>query len=266
MSETIRPFSRELDTVNYESRSHEEAFARLSHAIQERFLGVLTGEVGSGKSALLRRLVRSLDPMKTMPIYLGQAGLKPRDFYAELLQHVGEVPPYGIAKAKRLWQEVVLQRQTQGERGVVVILDEAHEMTEAMLLELRFVMSYHMDSCSLFPVILAGQPELRKLLRLKKYEAITQRVGIQYHLAGMGREETSAYIRHHMNTAGLSRPVFSGSAMTMIYNASQGIPRVVNQICGLALLDAERKQHDAVEETHVGRVLSDLDRQRGTTG
>lgn len=54
--------------------------------------------------------------------------------------------------------------------------------------------------------------------------------------------------------------------MTMIYNASQGIPRVVNQIGGLALLDAERKQHDAVEETHVGRVLSDLDRQRGTTG
>ncbi|WP_261381618.1 ExeA family protein [Paenibacillus cremeus] len=234
--------------------------------VQERYLGVLTGEVGSGKSALLRRLTRSLDPMKTLPIYLGQAGLKPRDFYAELLRHVGEESPYGVAKAKRLWQEVVLQRQAQGERGIIVILDEAHEMTEAMLLELRFVMSYHMDSCSLFPVILAGQPELRKLLRLKKYEAIAQRIGMQYHLAGMTRDETSAYIRHHLNTAGLTRPVFSESAMHMVYSASQGIPRVVNQICGQALFDAQGKGHDAVEEAHVGRVLSDLDRQRGATG
>jgi type II secretory pathway predicted ATPase ExeA len=261
----VRPFSRDLDTV-YESQGHREAYARLNLAVEHRMLGVLTGEVGSGKSALLRRLFRSLDPMRTLPIYLSMADLKPRDFYAQLLMHVEEEPPYAVAKARRLWTEVLTRREAQAERGVVVVIDEAHEMNEAMLLELRFVMSHQMDARSLFPVLLAGQPELRKKLRLKKYEAISQRIGIQYHLSGMSREETAGYVRHHLEAAKLQRPVFSDSAIQMLYAASQGIPRVVNQICSQALFEAEGKDAEVVEELHIGRVLTDMDRQRGTAG
>jgi type II secretory pathway predicted ATPase ExeA len=222
-------------------------------------LGVLTGEVGSGKSALLRKLFRTLDPMRTQPIYLSTADLKPRDFYAALLRQLEEEAPYSVAKARRLWSEVLSRREAQGERGIVVVIDEAHEMSEAMLLELRFVMSHQMDARSLFPVVLAGQPELRKKLRLKKYEAISQHVGIQYHLQGMSREETTGYIRHHMQAAKMERPVFAESAIQMLHATSQGIPRVINQICGQALFDAEGKGH-------IGRVLADMDRQRGTAG
>ena len=261
---SLRPFSRELDTI-YEFQGHQEAYARLSLAVEHRLLGVLTGEVGSGKSALLRRLFRSLDPMRTLSIYLSMADLKPRDFYAQLLMHVEEEPPYSVAKARRLWSEVIARREEQGEREVLVVIDEAHEMNEAMLLELRFVMSHQMDSRSLFPVLLAGQPELRKKLRLKKYEAISQRIGIQYHLTGMSREETAGYIRHHMEAAKMERPLFSESAIQMVYAASQGIPRVVNQICSQVLF-TEGKEIDVVEEKHIGRVLSDMERQRGTAG
>lgn len=87
---------------------------------------------------------------------------------------------------------------------MVVVNDEAHEMSESMLLELRFVMSHQMDARSLFSVLLSGQPELRKKLRLKKYEAISQRIGIQYHLSGMSREETSANVKHGVS---LLKPV-----------------------------------------------------------
>jgi len=261
----VRPFSREMDTI-YESQGHQEAYARLNLAVEHRLLGVLTGEVGSGKSALLRRLFRSLDPMRTLPIYLSMAELKPRDFYAQLLTHMEEEPPYSVAKARRLWGEVMMRREAQAERSVVVVIDEAHEMSEAMLLELRFVMNYQMDARSLFPVLLAGQPELRKKLRLKKYEAISQRIGMQYHLNGMSREETAGYIRHHMEAAGLQRPVFSESAVQMIYAASQGIARVINQICSQVLFDAEGKGIDVVEDMHIGRVLTDMERQRGTAG
>lgn len=103
------------------------------------------------------------------------------------------------------------QREEQAERRLVVVIDEAHEMSEAMLLELHFVMSHQMDSRSLFPVILVGQPELRKKLRLKKYEAISQRVGMQYHLQGMSKEETAGYVRYHMDAAKMERPVFAES-------------------------------------------------------
>lgn len=264
---SLRPFTRELDRVScYEFRGHQEAFARLLLAVEHRLLGVLTGEVGSGKSALIRRLIRSLDTMTVLPIYISMADLKPRDFYAELLQHVDEVPPYSVSKSRRLWEDVLSRREAQGDRSIVVVIDEAHEMNEAMLLELRFVMSHQMDSRSLFPVLLTGQPELRKKLRLKKYEAIAQRVGIQYHLQGMTREETGAYIRHHLKTAGMERPVFSESAANMVHGASQGIPRIVNQICSQALFEAEGKGHEVVEEAHIGRVLADMDKQRGATG
>jgi type II secretory pathway predicted ATPase ExeA len=262
---SIRPFTRECDTC-FETKGHQEAYARLNLAIENRMLSVLTGEVGSGKSALLRRLFRTLDPMRTLPIYLSTADLKPRDFYAALLRQLEEEAPFSVAKARRLWSEVLLRRDAQGERGLVVVIDEAHEMSEAMLLELRFVMSHQMDARSLFPVVLAGQPELRKKLRLKKYEAISQRVGIQYHLNGMSREETSGYIRHHMEAAKLTRPVFAESAIQMLHGASQGIPRIVNQICGQALFDAEGKGLEVIEDEHIGRVLSDMDRQRGTAG
>jgi type II secretory pathway predicted ATPase ExeA len=265
--QTVRPFSRELDAAAcYEFRGHQEAFARLQLAVENRQLGVLSGEVGSGKSALLRRLFRSLDPMTTLPIYICTSELKPRDFYAAVLEAVDEVPPFSVARAKRLWEEVLLRRQAQGERSLLVVIDEAHEMSDAMLLELRFVMSHQMDARSLFPVILAGQPELRKKLRLKKYEAIAQRVGMQYHLSGMTREETAAYIRHHLKAAGMDRPVFSESAANMVHAASQGLPRMVNLICGQALYDAEAKGHEVIEEAHIGRVLADLERQRGTAG
>ena len=148
---------------------------------------------------------------------------------------------------------------------MVVVIDEGHEMSEAMLHELRFALNCEMDSVSPFPLILVGQPELRKLLRLKKYEATVQRIGMQYHLGGMSKEETSAYIRHHMTVSRTEKPVFAESALGRIFAASQGLPRVVNQICMQILLDAAARNLEVIEEGDVVRVLTDMDRQRGVT-
>lgn len=261
-----RPFSKELDpTLCYAFSGHKEASARLDLMIKHRTLGVLTGEVGGGKSTLIRRLFASLDPMTYLPIYLCYANLKPREFYAGLLESVGVEPVYTVSKARKIWQEVVRGRSAPGEKTLVVVIDEGHEMSEAMLLELRFALNYNMDSASLFPLILVGQPELRKLLRLKKYEATLQRVGMQYHLGGMNKEETSAYVRHHMTVSQTEKPVFAESALGRIFAASQGLPRVVNQICTQILLDAAARNLEVVEEGDVIRVLADMDRQRGLT-
>lgn len=176
-----------------------------------------------------------------------------------------EEPPYSVAKARRLWGEVMARREAQPERSFSVVIDEAHEMSDAMLLELRFVMSHQMDARSLFLVLLAGQPELRKKLRLKKNEAISQRIGIQYHLSVMTREETAGYVRHHLEAAKMERPLFSESAIQTLHAASQGIPRVVNQICSQVLFHLQ-EGHEVVEDIHIVRVLTDMDRQRGSAG
>ncbi|WP_407635576.1 AAA family ATPase [Effusibacillus pohliae] len=93
--------------------------------------------MGGGKSTLIRRLFASLDPMAYLPIYLCYASLKPREFYGGLLEAVGVEPVYTVSRARKLWQEVVRSRSAPGERTMVVVIDEAHEMSEAMLLELR---------------------------------------------------------------------------------------------------------------------------------
>lgn len=263
---TVKPFSKELDTsLCYESRGHREAMARLNLMIENRDLGVLTGEVGSGKSTLIRRLFAGLDDMAYLPIYLCYANLKPREFYAGLLEAVGVEPVYTGSKARKLWQDVAGSRSAPGEKTLLLVVDEAHEMSEAMLLELRFALNFNMDSTALFPLILVGQPELRKLLRLKKYEATAQRIGMQYHLGGMTKDETFAYIRHHLHVSRIESPVFTDGALGRVYAASLGIPRMINQICTHVLLEASGKSLEVVEESLIVRILADLDRQRGLT-
>ncbi len=188
------PFSRQIDSsFLYQSKGHKEAFGRLQLMVENNHLGVLTGEMGSGKSTLIRHLFQNLDAKRYFPIYMSMTGLKPRDFYGELLRHVGEEIPFSLAKAKRVWSESLESRRAQGDKPLIVVVDEAQEMSPSMLAELRFVINHQMDSCSLFPFILVGQSEFRRTLRLKKYEAIAQRIPMQYHLTGLSPEETIAY-------------------------------------------------------------------------
>lgn len=258
------PFSRQIDpSFLYQSKGHKEALGRLQLVVENNNLGVLTGEVGSGKSTLIRCLFGNLDSKRYFPIYMSMTGLKPRDFYGELLRHVGEEIPFSLTKAKRLWSETLEARQEQGDKSLIVVVDEAQEMSPSMLTELRFVVGHQMDSCSLFPLILVGQPEFRKTLRLKKHEAVAQRIPMQYHLSGLTPEETASYIRHQMQAASLTTPVFAESAISQVHAASQGIPRVINLICGQALFDGKQRGSDVIEESHIIRVLTDLDRQRG---
>lgn len=230
--------------------------------VENRHLGVLTREVGSGKSVLIRRLFQDLDSIQYLHIYICRDLLRPQDFYGKLLRQLGEVPPYSLAKAKRLWPEALEARREQVDKSPVVVVGEAQKMTETMLTELRFAVNHQMDSCSLFPLILVGQSELRRTLRPKKYEAVAQRIPMQYHLSGL---TPKAYIRHQMQTANLATPVFAESAVTQVHVASQGIPRVINLICTQALYDAAQRGHNVVEESHIIRILADLDRQRGIT-
>jgi len=262
-----KPFSRHISaSALFESAGHREAIARLHLMVENNYLGLLTGEVGSGKSTLIRCLLEGLDSMRYQPVYIASSSLKPRDFYGELLRHAGEVPPYSLAKAKRLWAEVLTTRKEQGDKTMVIVADEAQEMSEAMLVELRFLVNHQMDSCSLFPLILVGQSELRRIFRLKKHEAIAQRISLQYHLSGLTADETKAYVRHQMQTAGMATPLFSDSAVSRIHAASQGIPRLINHFCSQALYDAGQRDHEVIEEAHISRVLADYDRQRGVAG
>lgn len=261
------PFSRAPQEDNlFLADAHAEAIARLQLMVENRYFGVLTGDVGSGKSTLIRHLVHTLDPMRYQAVYLSQAGMSPRDFYGELLRHMGEEPLFSLTRSKRLFERVLTDRSAQGDKVLVVIIDEAQEISPAMLLELRFALNQQMDSVSLFSLILVGQPELRRTLRKNKYEAIAQRIRLQYHLAGLTADETAAYIRHQLKGALMSAPLFADSAIHLIHSETKGIPRLINHICTHALYEAHRKGSDVIEDGLIIRILADAERQRGTAG
>ena len=143
------------------------------------------------------------------------------------------------------------------------MIDEAHDMPNNALLELRFLMTRGMEAQSPFPVILAGQAKLRRDLNTNLMESISQRIRMQYHLSGMTVTECQQYADQKMRSANLERPVFTESAIKQIYSTTQGVPRLVNMLCGNSLILATQKSDNAVEDRHVTAVLADLDRQRG---
>ncbi|KJS49690.1 MAG: ABC transporter, partial [Peptococcaceae bacterium BRH_c23] len=102
------------------------------------------------------------------------------------------------------------------------------------------------------------------ILRMNKYEAIAQRIHLQYHLQGLTAQETATYIRHQMKQAGVTTPVFTDSAIGLIHSETKGIPRLINTICTHALYEAKRTGSEVIEDAHIGRILADTERQRGT--
>ena len=150
------------------------------------------------------------------------------------------------------------------DRSLVVFLDEAQDVAPSLLLELRFALNQHMDATSLFSLVLVGQPELRRTLKLNKHEALSQRVRLQYHLTGLTADDTASYIRHQMKGAGFTTPLFSESALKLIHSDTRGIPRLINHICTHALYATKKSSTEVVEAELVTRIIQDTARQRGS--
>lgn len=261
---TKNPFDNDvLDTFKYLTKGQDEAIARMKISIESNSLGVLTGEIGSGKTTVLRHLTASIPKDKYDIIYICISNLRPKDLYSELLYKLGETPPFYLVQAKRLLQETILQRHSQNDKTPLVIIDEAHELHYDTIMELRILLNFEMDLRSGFPLILCGQPDLRKILKLRKFEPISQRIKMQYHLVGLAKEELSNYIKARLKELDLERPVFSDSAISRIFTHTQGIPRIVNTVCHGAFFDAESINEEVIEEKHIVKVLSDLERQKG---
>lgn len=246
--------------------AQQEALARMRLVVEDRTLGVLTGEVGSGKSTLLALLADELPQADYQVIWLSSSRMTSKELYAGLLKALGETPAFSAVRVRQQWHDLLEARTSAQARPLAVMIDEAHEWPEPSLLELRFLMTQGKNPHPAFPVVLAGQGKLRRTLNTNLLEPIAQRVRMQYHLTGLTLPECQAYLDDRMLQAGRERPVFTESAAKAIFAATQGIPRVVNLIAGNALMLTLKNNENAVDERHVVSVLADMDRQRGVRG
>jgi len=256
---TKDPFGKELDPGEaFLSAGFGELLARLRHMVEHRSLGLVTGEVGSGKSTAVRVLASELDPTRHPFIYLADSALTPREFYTAVLENLGVTPATSRSAVRRQFETTVADFYEAQNKSPVLVLDEAHELSQPMIREIRYITNVRMDALSPFTLVIVGQPELRGILKLKAFEAVAQRVEIRYHLAGMDLAETKAYLEHGARVAGVDRPLFAEGAITMLHNQSRGLPRLLGNLARAALLDAIIRRQELVEEANVRRAVAEV--------
>lgn len=250
------PFTREIPTAQlFVSPQHQELLARLQYIVQHRAFGFITGDVGAGKSTTVRALYDQLDRTRHQFFYIADSRLTPTAFYRDILSQFGVSPPFQSRETKRLFESTILDGYRVHNRQPIIVLDEAHLLSGAILQEIRFLLNFHMDSISPLSFVLVGQTELRGTMRLRAFEAIAQRVQVRYHLTGLGEQETAAYIQHHLRVAGADRQIFSEHAIRAIAEHSRGLPRTVNSLCTACLLDACSHDQQVIDQANVDRVV-----------
>jgi len=259
---TRAPFGRDLaPQMLHRHRGHAEAVARITYLVQERAIGVVTGEVGAGKTVAARAAVAALDPSRHTTIYQANPAVGARGLYAAIVTALGAVPRFHKAALIPQATEALAAEETERGKRIVLVLDEAHLLGHDQLEELRLLTNFEMDSASPFALVLLGQPTLRRRLRLGSFAALSQRIALRYQLDGMTLEETSGYLRHHLTLAGRSDPLFSDDAVALIHQQARGLPRAVNNLAiqslVAAFLDSKAIVDDSSARAAVTETTSD---------
>jgi type II secretory pathway predicted ATPase ExeA len=253
------PFGKDLaPAMLHTHRSHAEAIARISWCIDEQALGVVTGEVGAGKTVAARAAVAALDTSRHTVIYIGNPAVGARGLYAAIVTALGGTPRFH--KAALIPQAAAALAAETAERGkrVVLVCDEAHLLDGDQLEELRLLTSVDMDSRSPGAVLLVGQPTLRRRIKLGAFAALDQRIALRYAMAGMDVTETGGYIAHHLKLAGRADTLFSDDAIALIHQVSRGIPRAINNLAVQALVAAFANNKAIVDESSTRTAVTEV--------
>lgn len=254
-----RPFSLTPDPdYMFWSSSHSRAYSMLEYGILTRApITLVTGEVGSGKTTLLHHLLHNIGGGVKIGLISNAHGSR-----GELLQWVLmslDQPAPSDASYVTLFeafQKYLIAEYAAGNR-VILIFDEAQNLSRESLEELRMFTNINSNKDVLLQLVLVGQPELREIVRRPDLHQFAQRVAASFHLETMDATTTSAYIGHRLRIAGSARNIFPDKASQLIHQATGGVPRLVNQLCDLAMVYAFTKSQKTVTETTVQQVLDD---------
>lgn len=222
----------------FKTESYLEALAAIKYGVdQSKGLIALTGEVGLGKTTTLRSAVQQFHP-SVLSVYIFNPFLTVSEFFQQLCGGFGIDSTKVSSKPEQLdaLGRLLITRHAQGLRTVLII-DEAHGLSAAVLEEIRLLANFETSSEKLLQIVLSGQPELRDTLNRKELRQLKQRISLRCLLKPLSTFEVNEYIRFRLKMAGAARvSLFNPEAVTLISRVSEGVPRVINNLCDNALL------------------------------
>ena len=242
------------------SAKHREAFNHLLYGIRERKGFVqLTGEVGAGKTTLCRAMLEQLDGRFSTALILNPV-MSANELVQAIAMEYG-LPVNGLDRLNtvNVINQFLLQ-QVERAKDTVLIIDEAQDLTDDLLEQVRLLSNLETDDRKLLQIVLLGQPELRDRLNNHKLRQLRQRITVRYHLLPLSRYEVSHYIRHRLEVSGAKgAPTFTRPALWRVYRYSKGIPRLMNALCDKALLAGFVQQTDRITWSMIGRAIRELE-------
>jgi len=237
------PFSDCPDAKQlFASSAWQQVKTRFEFLTQHPGVGLLTGEVGAGKSTAARVFTAALNPNLYKILYVHFTTGSALDLLRQIALALDLEPAHFRGDLVRQIAAAIVRLNQSKKQHPMLICDEAHLLPYAALEQLPLLLNFDMDSSRYLTLLLIGQPLLRRTLSLQMHEALRQRIGVHYHLEGFTREELDAYLAQQLKASGVTQPLFDETARQGLYQVTKGIPRKVNKLAMTALrLAAERK-------------------------
>ncbi|WP_297359018.1 XrtA/PEP-CTERM system-associated ATPase [Thauera sp.] len=256
-----KPFQLNPDPAFfYGSRGHRRAMAYLEYGLHqsEGFI-VITGEVGAGKTTIVRSLLEQLDPGKVVAATIVSTQVDASDILRMVAGAFG-VPSRNLDKAGLLLAiETYLVSVAAAGKRALLIIDEAQNLSAAAVEELRMLSNFQLEDHALLQSFLVGQPEFRDMMQRAEMQQLRQRVIASYHLGPLDLQETRGYIEHRLRHVGWTEdPRFEAGSFNAIYGYTGGIPRTINTLCDRLLLAAYLGETHLVTEAQVREVIAEL--------
>jgi general secretion pathway protein A len=240
--------------------SYNEVLASLYYGLENaKGLVVLTGEVGTGKTTALRWILRRLDA-SVLAAYLFNPRLSIEEFYQHVTQMLGIKEWSNKSELLTMLGKVLEERHRRGLRTVIII-DEAHELSDYVLEEIRLLLNFESDNAKHLQIVLTGQPELREKLNQQNLRQLKQRVALRCNMHAFPTvEEVDRYITERLSIAGTDQPsIFTPGAVDFIFQCSEGIPRNINNLCDNAMLAAYSAGEQVISRQIIEDVAENLD-------
>jgi type II secretory pathway predicted ATPase ExeA len=253
------PFHDHLETDElFDSAASTEAEARLHHLLELRGIGLLTGEVGSGKTTVCRKTTAALHAGLYRVFYVTLSTGHVMDMYKQIAWELGLPTERNRAGAYRAIRTEISRLVTEAKQQPVLVVDEAHHLRNDVLEDLRLLTSYAMDAENRLCLLLIGLTELRRRLAMTVHESLDQRIVVRHHLPGLARDELPRYLEHRLRLAGTELPLFTKPALEALFQATNGMPRKVNRLAHYALTAAALENAQQVNDHHLYAALEEL--------